>query len=96
MSIDIQSETLVPVSKIPSHVPGRPHLATAWRWVNRGCRGVKLETLLVGGKRWTSLEAIQRFAEATTAAADGTSIGTASTQRKAHERACAELDSAGI
>ena len=97
--IDIQTETLVPVAKIPSHVPGRPHVATCWRWVQRGCRGVKLETLLVGGKRFTSLEALQRFAEATTAAADGTSsvpASTPSSRRKAHKEACRDLDAAGI
>jgi hypothetical protein len=97
--IDIQNETLVPVAKIPSHVPGRPHLATCWRWIQRGCRGVKLETILVGGRRFTSTLALQTFFDRTTAAADGTSTVTASTpsaQRKAHERACRELDAAGI
>ena len=59
--IDIQTEKIVPVNKIPSHVPERPHLATCWRWIKRGCRGVKLETVLIGGKRYSSLEALQRF-----------------------------------
>ena len=97
--IDIQTETVVPVSKIPSHSPSRPHIATCRRWIQRGCRGVKLETVLIGGKRYTSLEALRRFIERTTAAADGTSSVTASTpaaQRKAHEQACRELDDAGI
>jgi hypothetical protein len=99
MPIEIRFEKLIPISEIPSHAPGRPHLATCWRWTNRGCRGVKLETLLIGGKRFTSLEALQRFAEATTAAADGTSTITASTPaaaRKAHDKACRELGEAGI
>ena len=97
--IDIQTETLIPVSKIPANFPGRPHIATCWRFIQRGCRGVKLETALCGGKRYTSLEALQRFVERTTAAADGDSPAIASTpsaRRKAHERACAELDAAGI
>ena len=97
--IDLEQETLVPVSKIPNHVPGRPHLATCWRWIQRGCRGVKLETVLVGGRRFTSTLALQTFVERTTAAADGDSPAIASTpsaRRKAHERACAELDAAGI
>jgi len=58
-----------------------------------------LETLLIGGKRFSSLEALQRFAERTTAAADGTMTVTNSTpsaQRKAHDRANRELDAAGI
>ena len=99
MRIDIHTETLIPIAKIPSHSPGRPHVATCWRWIKRGVRGVKLETVLIGGKRYTSLEALQRFAEATTAAADGDSPATPSTpteQRKAHEQACRELDAAGI
>lgn len=99
MSIDIQHETLVPVAKIPSHVPGRPHSATCWRWIQRGCRGVKLETVLVGGRRFTSTLALQTFVERTTAAADGTSPDITSTPaaaRKRHERACHELDEAGF
>ena len=97
--IDIHAEQLVAVKEIPGYVPGRPHLATCWRWIQRGCRGVKLDTVLVGGKRYTSTLALQTFVERTTAAADGTSTVTASTpsaKRKAHERACRELDEAGI
>jgi hypothetical protein len=70
--IDTQTETLIPISEAPAHVPGsRPHLATIWRWIQRGVRGVNLETVLVGGKRYTSAEAIARFVEETTAAAGG-------------------------
>ena len=103
--IDIHSESIIPVSEIRSHVPRNPrtgkkaHLATGWRWIKRGCRGVKLETVLIGGKRYSSLEALQRFVERTTAAADGTSTVTASTpsaRKKAHEKASRELDAAGI
>jgi hypothetical protein len=43
---------------------------TVWRWATRGVRGVKLETLLIGGIRYTSAEALQRFYEKTTAAAE--------------------------
>jgi len=73
--------------------------ATGWRWIKRGCRGIKLESCLIGGKRYTSLEALQRFAEATTAAADGPSSVSATTPsagKKAEERANRELDAAGI
>lgn len=97
--LDIHNESLVPVKDIPSHLPGRVHIASVWRWIQRGCRGVKLETAMIGGKRYSSLEALQRFADATTAAADGTSPGAPSTPaaaRKSHERACSELDAAGI
>ena len=37
----------------------------------RGRAGVKLETILISSKHYTSREALQRFVERTTAAADG-------------------------
>ena len=103
--IDIHSESLIPVSEIPTHVPRntrtgkKAHLATGWRWIQRGCRGVKLETVLFGGKRYTSLEALQRFVEATTAAADGSSAALAITpasRQKAIQKANRDLDAAGF
>lgn len=42
-------------------VPGRPHVSTIWRWINRGVRGVKLKTWLIGGLRVTSKEALEQF-----------------------------------
>lgn len=67
--IDTSTETLIPIREIPDHVPGsRVHSATVWRWVLTGCRGVILETVFVGGKRYTSKAAIGRFIEETTAA----------------------------
>jgi hypothetical protein len=46
----------------------QPHVATVYRWVTHGVRGVKLETLTVAGSRVTTLRAIERFIEATSAA----------------------------
>ena len=96
---DIHTENLIPVKDIPRHAPGRPHIATGWRWIKRGCRGVRLETVLVGGRRFTSTEAIARFVEATTAAADGTypvTSATTAAARRSHEQAERELDGDGI
>lgn len=97
--IDIQNETPVQFSDAPKHVPGRPHIATIHRWRLRGVRGVKLESALVGGKRFTTLEAIERFIDATTAAADGEPAPRAESN-KARERRLArieaELQQAGI
>lgn len=103
MTIDIHNESLFPFPKLPAKAEmltgDRIHRATAERWRMRGCRGVTIETILIGGKRYCSDEALQRFVERVTAAADGTSSLTASTPaaaRKAHEKACRELDEAGI
>lgn len=34
---------------------------TAWRWALRGVRGVKLESYVLGGRRFTTREACERF-----------------------------------
>lgn len=44
---------------------------TVWRWARRGVRGVQLETYAIGGRRWTTEEAFERFVAKTTAAIAG-------------------------
>jgi hypothetical protein len=61
MPIDTTTETPVPFNQAPQHIPGRPHVSTLHRWRLSGVRGRKLETFLSGGRRFTSMEAIQRF-----------------------------------
>ena len=39
----------------------RPNISTIWRWITVGTRGVKLESVLIGGQRYTTDAAIQRF-----------------------------------
>ena len=77
--IDIRNESLIPFRQIPAwckeHLGNRVHPSTVHRWRLRGCRGVKLETILAGGTRCTSAEALQRFFEATTRAQDGQLAG---------------------
>jgi len=96
--IDIQAEQMLTIADAARELPGRPHISTLWRWIQRGCRGVKLETILLGGMRYTSREALQRFADAVTAAADGKPAPsrTSSQRERAIEAAEAELERAGI
>jgi len=72
--IDTATEELFPFSDLHKYVPGRPHKSTGTRWIARGVRGIKLETVLVGGRRFCSREALHRFFAATTAAADGVAL----------------------
>ncbi len=44
---------------------------TIWRWYKKGVRGVRLETFVVGNRRFTTEEAFGRFVERNTAAANG-------------------------
>lgn len=38
-----------------------PHVATVWRWATRGVRGVVLETVLIGGQRFTTESSLEKF-----------------------------------
>ena len=61
MSIDVNRERLLTVSAASKSLPEKRHTTTIWRWFQHGCRGVRLESVLIGGRRYTSKEAIQRF-----------------------------------
>jgi hypothetical protein len=67
--INTTLEKPIPIDEIPAeHIPGRGgkpvHQVTLSLWYRRGVRGVKLETLLIGGRRCTSIEALNRFYQA--------------------------------
>lgn len=96
--IDVESERLISFTDAAKLIPGRPNVATLWRWRTAGIRGVILESVLFGGRRMTSREAITRFVAATTAAADGEqSKSQTNRQRAASVRAAqSELEAAGI
>lgn len=97
--IDISRESLLTFSEAAASLPGKPNVSTIHRWRLRGCRGVKLESTLIGGVRYTSQESLQRFCNRVTAAADGTlqsKARTSSQRERAILRAEAELEAAGI
>lgn len=64
--IDPSSEQLIDLKKA-SHLRTLkingvgPHITQLYRWASRGVRGRKLDTLLVGGRTVTSVEAVLRF-----------------------------------
>ena len=57
--IDPLREKLIRLSK--AVIPGAPSICTRWRWCLHGVRGVRLESVRVGGRRYTSAEAVGRF-----------------------------------
>ena len=63
--IDPNVEDLLTLNAACGAFPGRRvGLATLHRWRLSGVRGCTLETILVGGQRFTSRQAIARFIEA--------------------------------
>lgn len=71
--IDVEMEHVLTFAAAAKHVgklKGSKAIAfqTLHRWATRGCSGVVLETIFVGGSRCTSTEALQRFFAAVTEA----------------------------
>jgi hypothetical protein len=76
--LSISDDNLIPLSQVPRLFPPRAngktvHISAVYRWAQRGVRGVRLETLKVGGTSYTSMDAVQRFAEELTRASRPTS-----------------------
>jgi hypothetical protein len=95
--IDHEKERLLSMTEASKLLPGRPNVATLWRWRTTGCRGIKLESMLSGGRRYTSVEALRRFLEQVTEAADGPFIRPRTSQQRESDirRAEKELSEAG-
>ena len=68
MTIDIDKEQPITLAEVPAYVPKRGgkkvHSSTVYRWVTKGARGRVLESVMVGGIRYTSIEAVRRFLQA--------------------------------
>ena len=103
MPIDLKSETIIDALKqVPSYLgTGRngkpPHKSFVLRAIKKGHNGHRLEALRVGNRWITSVEALQRWAEAQT---EGTSTRPnevpAANRRKSAEQAGRELDRLGF
>ena len=59
--IDTSKELLLSMNEAQSEFPIEPSTPTLWRWVLKGTRGVVLESIKIGGRRFTSKQAIERF-----------------------------------
>jgi hypothetical protein len=75
--IDTTTEPLITMAEAARFTPSRRAgrrvaVSTVWRWATNGVSGVKLETACMGGSRFTTREALQRFCEDVTAARLGT------------------------
>jgi hypothetical protein len=52
----------------------KPHISTLYRWCTKGCKGVKLDSTAIGGKRYVTVSAIERFIEASNATASSVAL----------------------
>jgi hypothetical protein len=61
LTTKLLSEDLKSFCEATRIVGKKIHVSTLHRWADRGVRGRKLESIFIGGRRFTSLEAIERF-----------------------------------
>ena len=73
----------------------RPAFATIWRWVIRGCYGVKLEAISVGGTLCTTRDALDHFMQRVTEAR-GIGLPRKSQPNRENPRSAKVLERAGI
>jgi Protein of unknown function (DUF1580) len=96
--IDTDTETLLTLNEARTAFPGgkKLALATFHRWRLRGVRGVRLETILIGGLRYVSRESIARFIAAQNV--DESLVPTITPAQRARQAKAAqsELAKAGI
>ena len=99
--IDIQHETLIRLQDVREYLPSsrkgkKLSKAVCFRWAAKGVRGVRLETLHVGAGRMTSLEALQRFADARGEASAPTAQQDTAQSRTRARKAADELTKRGV
>lgn len=61
----LRNEKYLPlVAAVEAATGRRPHLSTVLRWAQQGSKGTVLESVILGGRRLTSIEAVKRFVAA--------------------------------
>jgi Protein of unknown function (DUF1580) len=54
-------EDLLRLADAAKIIPSHPHTSTLWRWCLKGVKGVRLQTLVVGGRRYTTMTYLTEF-----------------------------------
>jgi Protein of unknown function (DUF1580) len=98
MAIDPLNEDTFPFAEAARRLPrlrgNRPvNPATIWRWASHGLRGVRLETVRIGGTICTSSEALRRFFAAL---AGDRPAPIAHVKSASADRTASQLDAIGI
>lgn len=94
--IDVTTEELVLFRKAGASIESNPHISTLHRWRLRGVRGIRLESILIGNTRFTSLEAIARFIAALNAGESANPEFTRGQRERQSQAARLELEKLGI
>ena len=103
MAIDIRNENVISLAQaaklkwLPRRRKGcRPHVATFYRWCQRGIRGEKLESIRCGGTICTSEAAILRFFDRLSARDGLERDASFPSRERSIEQAECELENLGV
>lgn len=99
--IDISSEQVITFTEARRRLPKRrlrkqPDISTLYRWCQTGLRGVRLESIKIGGQTCTSVEALQRFFDSLSAPVHGTTKMTSRSRAKHDDAVEKELAESGF
>lgn len=99
--IDIVADELITLGQLAKKLPpiqgARPNQSTIWRWVHKGIRGIRLDTVAVGGRTCTTWDAYLAWATAIADRGPIPSILPASPRKAKRVRNARQvLDAAGI
>ncbi len=61
----VKLSDLIPLERVSRMLPRRTHRSTVFRWAQKGCHGVRLRVVAVGGVRCTTERWLMAFFEAT-------------------------------
>lgn len=101
----LPEDRLIRLTEVPALLEkitgARVHVASVYRWVQRGCKGVFLETEMLGCCEMTCERWVREFRQKTTAAAKAARHRTPPSEpsrdrKREREQAKRELDRAGI
>jgi hypothetical protein len=98
--IDLQIEkpvTIARAMKLPqlSRNGKPPHVAQGYRWCGKGLKGIVLESVVIGGSRCTTSEAVDRWIAALSGYAVTETTRTPVRRQRDHDRAERTLAAAG-
>lgn len=103
--IDPLTEKVISLADAAKGLPTRragkhAHISCVYRWTVSGCKGIKLESIQIGGTRCTSREALSRFfdrlGKATGPNQDQAVVRTPAQRQRAIVQAERELRAAGF
>ena len=101
VGLDLENDVVLALRDVAKRVPPsrrgkRCNISTVYRWCSRGVRGRKLQSWEFGGKRITTVRALEEFCRPVTDESAPDAPPTSAAAARADRRAAEELEEAGI